>query len=525
MSKSWSEVEQALEEKRCELVFTGPLYSERIVKDGLDPGIFKIKHLNFLEISKAALKCLPSDIGELSNLTRIVVCYNELSSLPPEICKLKKLKFLDVSHNHLTELPAELSKLVDLQSLNVSSNELSNIPPINEMSKLVTLNICYNKFESLPVSICDSKLIHFTDLIANNNNIAEIPPEIGQLGSLKILDLGVNEINSIPGELGNCTKLKELNLKGNKLKDKRLLKLVEQCHVKQVMDYIRSHCPKANADNNKQSKSKKKTKQSKKSEAEEVVEMLDELTIYHVSDELLKVVVTAKVCDVRPYIVCCKVQNVDLKDGSILKKFITAQTKLHDGICEKRTVATIATHDFDKLQGNLLYDARPPQEIKILPLNRKKDLTAAELYTQLNEEADAIRKEKKKNTYSGIHKYLYLLKDKPLYPCLLDSSGTVISFPPITNSDGSKISNETRNILLEVTGNNLSTCKKVMDTLLVEMLKLGLGDKNQKEIDDDTQKNTLSVQQIKVVDEEGQLKVVYPSRTDIQFDGILVTRT
>jgi hypothetical protein len=33
----------------------------------------------------------------------------------------------------------------------------------------------------------------------------------------------------------------ELNLKGNKLSDKRLLKLVDQCHTKQVLDYVRQH--------------------------------------------------------------------------------------------------------------------------------------------------------------------------------------------------------------------------------------------------------------------------------------------
>jgi len=36
--------------------------------------------------------------------------------------------------------------------------------------------------------------------------------------------------------------LTELNLKGNKLSDKRLLKLVDQCHSKQVLDYVRQHC-------------------------------------------------------------------------------------------------------------------------------------------------------------------------------------------------------------------------------------------------------------------------------------------
>ncbi|GFX26513.1 leucine-rich repeat-containing protein 47 [Trichonephila clavipes] len=527
MTISWREVEQAQDEKRCELVISGPSFSGRIEKNGLDPGIFKVAHLNFLEISKTHLKALPPDIGLLTNLTRVVISHNDLITLPSEIKSLKKLKFLDVSYNALSELPAELSGLIELQSLNVSFNQLSAIPPLNDLLRFVVLNICHNKFSALPVGVFDSKLIHFTEIIANNNSISEIPIEIENLGSLRVLDLSDNELIDVPGELACCPRLKELNLKGNKLKDKRLLKLVDQCRTKQVMDYIRAHCPKANAVDNKQGKSKKKTKQAKKTDVEEVIEQLDELTILHVNDEILHAVITPKVVDIRPFIVCCKVSNVNLSDPNTLKRFITAQTKLHDSICEKRTVATIATHDLSKIQGNLTYDARPPKDILILPLNRKKDLTAAELYTQLNEEAEAIRKEKKKNTYSGIHRYLYLLKDKPLYPCLMDSSNTVISFPPITNSEKTKISSETKEILLEVTGNNLSTCKKVMDALLVEMLKLGLGNLDNQSTngeEGDSQRNQLTVQQVKIVDEEGQLKVVYPSRTDIQTDGILVTR-
>ncbi|XP_015906556.1 leucine-rich repeat-containing protein 47 [Parasteatoda tepidariorum] len=526
MSEPWASVEQAQKEKRCELVIAGPEYSHLIEEHGLDPGIFNVTHLNFLEISKTPLEELPNTIGQLTNLTRLVISYNKLLKLPAEVKNLKKLKFLDVSHNMLSELPEGLSDLSELQSLNASFNNINKVPSVSLLTKLVSLNISHNKFEELPVTICDSNLIHFTDISANNNLISSIPTEIGNISNLKVLDLGENQITCVPGELGSCTKLKELNLKGNKLQDKRLLKLVDQCHVKQIMEYIRSHCPKANAGNDKQSKSKKKAKQSKKAEVEEITELLDELKILHVEDESIKIISTSRIAEIRPYIVCCKVFDVNLSDAACMKKFINLQTKLHDTVCEKRTVATIATHDLSKIQGNLTYDAKSPQEIKITPLNKNKEMSAAKLYQLLNEEADAVRKEKKKNTYSGIHKYLYLLKDKQMYPCLSDSSGLVVSFPPITNSDGSKITSDTKSMLLEVTGNNLNNCKKVMDTLLIDILKLGLGNKKSENEGDveETQQNTLTVQQVKVVDEEGKLKVIYPSRTDVPVDGILVTR-
>ena len=45
-----------------------------------------------------------------------------------------------------------------------------------------------------------------------------------------------------------------------------------------------------------------------------------------------------------------------------------------------------------------------------------------------------------------ICRYLYLLTDKTQYPCLVDGEGTVISFPPITNSDKTKVSSKERKL-------------------------------------------------------------------------------
>jgi len=80
-----------------------------------------------------------------------------------------------------------------------------------------------------------------------------------------------------------------------------------------------------------------------------------------------------------------------------------------------------------------------------------KMYTGADLFQKLQTEAENLRKEKKRNVYSGIHKYLYLLEGKTLFPCLLDQSQQVISFPPITNSDITKMSSSTQAMLVEVT--------------------------------------------------------------------------
>ena len=41
--------------------------------------------------------------------------------------------------------------------------------------------------------------------------------------------------------------------------------------------------------------------------------------------------------------------------------------------------------------------------------------------------------------FSFFSRYLQLLQGKEMYPCLVDAEGHVISFPPITNSEKTKV--------------------------------------------------------------------------------------
>ena len=70
-------------------------------------------------------------------------------------------------------------------------------------------------------------------------------------------------------------------------------------------------------------------------------------------------------------------------------------------------------------------------------------------------------------------------------------------------------------LLLEVTSvESLAVCKQVMDRLIVGMCEGGLVGSD----------GVLSVEQGRVVEEGGQLLVLYPSRTDLSTDTINVHR-
>lgn len=246
--------------------------------------------------------------------------------------------------------------------------------------------------------------------------------------------------------------------------DKRLLKLIQQCRSKQVLDYIKQHGedrPKSeNVDPNATKTSGGKSKKGK-SKGDISVEKMHKINVLHHTDLSPKIVVDETVKDVRPFIRSCIVRNVNLQ-GDKFRKFLQIQTKLHDTVCGKREKSTIATHDLNKLPGDepktVRYTAKEPKKLQIHPLGKLKKKTALKLYDDLKAEAEALRKEKKRNVYSGIHKYLYLLEGKTLFACIEDALGNIISLPPLTNGESTKVDLLISNFLSDLRNYNFVFC-------------------------------------------------------------------
>jgi phenylalanyl-tRNA synthetase beta chain len=64
-----------------------------------------------------------------------------------------------------------------------------------------------------------------------------------------------------------------------------------------------------------------------------------------------------------------------------------------------------------------------------------------------------------------LKKFLHIIEDSPVYPVFYDQKRTVLSLPPIINSDSTKISQDTKNCFIEVTGTDLTKCKIVLAIL------------------------------------------------------------
>ena len=80
---------------------------------------------------------------------------------------------------------------------------------------------------------------------------------------------------------------------------------------------------------------------------------------------------------------------------------------------------------------------------------------------------------------------------------------------------------EKLDVMLEVTSpTDLATCKSVMEKLISKLLEAGLRSILTEDCAAEG-KQVLLIEQVRVVNSDGQLKVVYPSRVDLQIDELI----
>ncbi|KAM9887477.1 hypothetical protein OXX79_013606, partial [Metschnikowia pulcherrima] len=168
----------------------------------------------------------------------------------------------------------------------------------------------------------------------------------------------------------------------------------------------------------------------------------------------VKLTIDKSTAQIRPYAAAAILNGVTF-DERKYASFIALQDKLHTNLCRNRTLVAIGTHDLDKLTPPFTYEALAPQDISFVPLNQEKKMDGAELMEFY---------EKDKN----LGKYLHIIRDSPVYPVIFDSNRTVCSLPPIINSNHSKISLNTKNVFIEVTG----TDKTKTDIVINQMVAM-----------------------------------------------------
>jgi len=175
--------------------------------------------------------------------------------------------------------------------------------------------------------------------------------------------------------------------------------------------------------------------------------------IKNTNEKLHEIIVKKETQDVRPWVVGCVLRNINF-DIKSYNSFIDLQDKLHHNICRKRTLASMGTHDLDKFasDGPITYEAQKPEDIVFRALKQTEEMNAVKLFEIFK-------------TDMKMKKFLPILEGHDRYPVFYDKNRQVLSLPPIINSEATKISLDTRNVFIEVTGTDLYRCKTALAIL------------------------------------------------------------
>jgi len=177
---------------------------------------------------------------------------------------------------------------------------------------------------------------------------------------------------------------------------------------------------------------------------------------YDIRKSLFKVKVEKSVENVRPYIRCAILKNVNLTDEAI-KSLMQLQEKLHLTHGRKRKKVAIGVHDFDAIKFPLVYKAVKPDSISFIPLDMTTKMNLAEILVKHPKGKD----------------YAFVLEGLSKYPVIIDAKDDVVSFPPIINGVVTQVKENTKNLFIDVTGLDVNAVTQALNILVVSLADRG----------------------------------------------------
>ncbi|MFB6282774.1 MAG: phenylalanine--tRNA ligase subunit beta [Halobacteria archaeon] len=161
--------------------------------------------------------------------------------------------------------------------------------------------------------------------------------------------------------------------------------------------------------------------------------------------------------DVRPYITGAVVENVNLS-GDTLDSIIQLQEKLHATLGRRRNKGAIGVHDLTMLKGKKIrYRAIEPGEDTFVPLAIGSEAEGSALEEMTPEEV--MERHPVGSDYADI------LEGMERVPAIYDAIG-LFSFPPVINSKRTEVTENTRDLFIEMTGTDQWTVDKMLNVLI-----------------------------------------------------------
>ncbi len=170
-----------------------------------------------------------------------------------------------------------------------------------------------------------------------------------------------------------------------------------------------------------------------------------------------QVKIDASVKGVRPYTLCAVVKNVKL-DAEKLQELIQLQEKLHLTQGRNRKKAAIGIYPLESITFPITFKALRPEEITFTALDMEKPLSARAI----------LQKHPKGKEYGK------LIESFTHFPLFVDAKGTILSMPPIINSEeAGRVTEETKNLFVECSGHNKQTLQTILAILATTLADMG----------------------------------------------------
>lgn len=207
--------------------------------------VHAIKTLKTLNYSEKQESSIPDDVFDAaggSPVSTVNFSKNQLTAVPPRLVELKDtVSDVNLGFNKLTNIPLEFCMLTQLSHIDLRNNFLTALPSeLEALAKLRGIILSFNRFKTFPDVLYKISTLE-TILISNNQVGAVDPIRLKMLDKLSTLDLQNNDIMQVPPELGNCTSLRALMLDGNPFRNPRAAIVAKGTDA--ILEYLRSRIP------------------------------------------------------------------------------------------------------------------------------------------------------------------------------------------------------------------------------------------------------------------------------------------
>ena len=175
---------------------------------------------------------------------------------------------------------------------------------------------------------------------------------------------------------------------------------------------------------------------------------------YDVNKSDYTATIDSSVVKVREFAVATVIKGLDI-DSDFITRLMQVQEKLHTTHSRNRKSAAIGVHDLDTVSFPIRYTTKG-KDFKFIPLEGKNEMTIEEILT----------------VHPKGKAYAHLV-DKDVYPVWLDAKDKVVSFPPIINGAHTTVTENTKNLLLDVTGTDEKVVLQALNIMVAMLADAG----------------------------------------------------